>query len=96
MSEVKRESNIELMYEALIHKLAHSACMWHNDSMGDRADCINRAIDDGFIYGVDEAYVLAHMYLEGYIKWGKPINWHSIYEVMWNDIYEETLEEWED
>lgn len=91
------ESNITTYYEALVYSLAKTATTIHNEGTEDRTECVSKAIDERFYKSCDMAYVLAHGFLEGYITWGKEnMPWTALGEVLWNDVYEETLEEWED
>ena len=85
------ESNIEMYYEELIESIAERAF----DDMkngGDEDECIWQAIDDGLIYYCDQAYVVANALQNGFISWGKTIEWDTIIDMLYSDVSEE-LEE---
>lgn len=85
------ESNIEMYYEELIESLAERAYDDMKDG-GDEAECIWNAIDDGLIYYCDQAYVVANALQNGFISWGKTIEWDAIIDMLYSDVSEE-LEE---
>lgn len=82
------ESNIEMYYEELISSLAERA---YDDMKngGDEDGCIWQAIDDGLIYYCDQAYVVANALQNGFISWGKTIEWDTIIDMLYSDVSEE-------
>lgn len=82
------ESNINMYYEELIKDLAERAYDSVKDG-GDDDECIWSAVDDGLIYYADEAYVVAHALQEGFIEWGKTIEWDAITDMLYSDVSEE-------
>ena len=85
------ESNIEMYYEELIESIAERASDDMKDG-GDEDECIWQAIDDGLIYYCDQAYVVANALQNGFINWGKTIEWDAIIDMLYSDVKEE-LEE---
>lgn len=85
------ESNIEMYYEELIESMAERAFDGMKDG-GDEDECIWQAIDDGLIYYCDQAYVVANALYNGFISWGKTIEWDAIIDMLYSDVSEE-LEE---
>lgn len=85
------ESNIEMYYEELIESIAKRAYDDMKDG-GDEDECVWQAIDDGLIYYCDQAYVLANALQNGFISWGKTIEWDAIIDMLYSDVSEE-LEE---
>lgn len=85
------ESNINMYYEELIESIAERA---YDDMKngGDEDECIWQAIDDGLIYYCDQAYVVANALQNGFIEWGKTIEWSDISDMLYSDVSEE-LEE---
>lgn len=82
------ESNIEMYYEELISSLAERAFDDMKDG-GDEDECIWQAIDDGLIYYADQAYVVANALQNGFISWGKTIEWDTIIDMLYSDVSEE-------
>lgn len=82
------ESNIEMYYEELISSLAERAFDDMKDG-GDEVGCIWQAIDDGLIYYCDQAYVVANALQNGFISWGKTIEWDTIIDMLYSDVSEE-------
>ena len=82
------ESNIEMYYEELIENIADRA---YDDMKngGDEDECIWQAIDDGLIYYCDQAYVVANALQNGFISWGKTIEWGAIIDMLYSDVSEE-------
>ena len=82
------ESNIEMYYEELIESIAERA---YDDvkNGGDEDECIWQAIDDGLIYYCDQAYVVANALQNGFISWGKTIEWDAIIDMLYSDVKEE-------
>ena len=82
------ESNIEMYYEELIESIAERA---YDDMKngGDEDECIWQAIDDGLIYYADQAYVVANALQNGFISWGKTIEWDTIIDMLYSDVSEE-------
>lgn len=82
------ESNIEMYYEELIESIAERA---YDDMKngGDEDECIWQAIDDGLIYYADQAYVVANALQNGFISWGKTIEWDAIIDMLYSDVSEE-------
>lgn len=85
------ESNINMYYEELIESLAERAYDSMKDG-GDEDECIWNAVDDGLIYYCDQAYILANALQDGFIEWGKTIEWDAISDMLYSDVSEE-LEE---
>ena len=82
------ESNIEMYYEELIESIAERAYDDMKDG-GDEDECIWQAIDDGLIYYADQAYVVANALQNGFISWGKTIEWDTIIDMLYSDVSEE-------
>ena len=82
------ESNIEMYYEELIESIAERAYDSMKDG-GDEDECIWQAIDDGLIYYCDQAYVVANALQNGFISWGKTIEWDAIIDMLYSDVKEE-------
>ena len=82
------ESNIEMYYEELIESIAERAYDDMKDG-GDEDECIWQAIDDGLIYYADQAYVVANALQNGFISWGKTIEWDAIIDMLYSDVSEE-------
>ena len=82
------ESNIEMYYEELIESLAERA---YDDMKngGDEDECVWQAIDDGLIYYFDQAYIVANALQNGFISWGKTIEWDTIIDMLYSDVKEE-------
>ena len=82
------ESNIEMYYEELIESIAERA---YDDMKngGDEDECVWQAIDDGLIYYFDQAYVVAYALQNGFIEWGKTIEWDAIIDMLYSDVREE-------
>lgn len=82
------ESNIEMYYEELIESIAERA---YDDMKngGDEDECVWQAIDDGLIYYCDQAYVVANALQNGFISWGKTIEWDAIIDMLYSDVSEE-------
>lgn len=84
------ESNIDSYYWELIGSLAERAKDDVKDGgYGDEDECVWSAMDDGLIYYTDQAYVVAHALQEGYVSWGKTIEWDAIIDMLYSDIKEE-------
>lgn len=82
------ESNIEMYYEELISSLAERAFDSMKDG-GDEDECVWNAIDDGLIYYCDQAYVVANALQNGFISWGKTIEWDAIIDMLYSDVSKE-------
>ena len=82
------ESNIEMYYEELIESMAEIAYDDMKDG-GDEDECVWQAIDDGLIYYCDQAYVVANALQNGFISWGKTIEWDTIIDMLYSDVSEE-------
>lgn len=82
------ESNIETYYEEVVSNLAERAYDGMKDG-GDEDECIWQAIDDGLIYYCDQAYVVANALQNGFISWGKTIEWDAIIDMLYSDVSEE-------
>ena len=82
------ESNIEMYYEELISSLAERAFDGMKNG-GDEDECIWQAIDDGLIYYADQAYVVANALQNGFISWGKTIEWDAIIDMLFSVVSEE-------
>ena len=82
------DSNIEMYYEELIESIAERAYDSMKDG-GDEDECIWQAIDDELIYYCDQAYVVANALQNGFIGWGKTIEWDAIIDMLYSDVSEE-------
>ena len=82
------DSNIEMYYEELIESIAERAYDSMEDG-GDEDECIWQAIDDELIYYCDQAYVVANALQNGFISWGKTIEWDAIIDMLYSDVSEE-------
>lgn len=84
------ESNIEMYYEEIVNSLAERAYDSLKDGgYSDEDECIWNAIDDGLIYYCDQAYVVANALQNGFISWGKTIEWDAITDMLYSDVSEE-------
>lgn len=90
MSAEESKSNISSYYEDLVASIAERA-KWSIDdeSYEDEADAIWQAIDDGLMFYCDQGYILAFAVCNGYISWGKPFEWDSVYEMLYGDVMDE-------
>ena len=87
------QSNINSMYEELTYDLADRAKRIHEEQPElDTYECVRQAIDDGFIYGVDEAYAVAHYMINGGFKIGEQVDW----DAFWTDFMEDIANDFED
>ena len=87
------QSNINTMYEGITADLAERAKLIHREQPElDTYDCVRQAIDDGFIYGVDEAYVVAHYMINGGFKFGEQIEW----DLLWEDFTADIIADFEE
>lgn len=84
------QSNINSIYEGIVRDLSQRAKMIMDegslDERRDETEIILKAIDEGLIYGSDEAYVIAHAYIEGLFSWNEQIYWEDILETLIDDI----------
>lgn len=76
-------------YKAVVRDLAERAKLEH----GEKSEKIKRAIDDGFIYTDDKAFVLAQAIEENVIQWGEDIDWMAVEDMLISDISAEMEEE---
>lgn len=83
------ESNINTYYEETIADLAERAKSNLQDGIEDESEAINQAIDDGLIYYVDQAYIVAYYMMTYCPRWGENINWEEVYMMLYDDITEE-------
>lgn len=92
------DSNIILYYESLVSDYADTARRWlksaedNGEEYGydyDENNAVDRTLNDQFIYGTDEAYVLAHAYTNGTFRWGEEVDWTTIYQDLRTDVYNE-------
>ena len=93
------QSNINSMYEELTYDLAERAKLIHEEQPElDHYECVNQAIDEGFIYGCDEAYAVAHYMINGGFKIGEQVDWDDFWSNFLEDVvndFEEMLKQWE-
>ena len=90
------QSNIGMYYEELVESLAERARLNHEEEPElDKRECIMRAIDEGMIYTVDQAYMLAHAVMSGYVEVSNEVDWDKVWAELEDDVYSE-LEDWED
>lgn len=82
------ESNIEMYYEEIVSNLAERAYDGMKNG-GDEDECVWQAIDDELIYYCDQAYVVANALQNGFISWGKTIEWDAIIDMLYSDVSEE-------
>lgn len=88
------QSNINSYYEKFVWSLVERVRLIRKDCENneiefDEDSAINEAIDAGFIYGTDEAYVVAHAMMEGVVSWGDEVNWDELIAMLINDVTEE-------
>ena len=86
---MSERSNIEKYYEELIESIAERVLDYDNINEENEIDYINESIDSGLIFYQDQAYVLAHALLQGYIKFYAEFNWDEIYQMLLDDVSEE-------
>ena len=82
-------SNINSYYEELIESIAERVLDYDDINEENEIDYINEAIDSAFIYYQDQAYVLAHALLEGYVSFYGDFNWDEINQMLFDDVSEE-------
>ena len=82
-------SNINSYYEELIESIAECVLDYDDINEENEIDYINEAIDSKLIYYQDQAYVLAHALLEGYVSFYGDFNWDEIYQMLLDDVIEE-------
>ena len=85
--------NIRKEYDAIIDELAERALLIASENKEESAGaCAMQAIDDGFFYTDDKAYVLAFMLENGVIKWGADVDWQEIMQNVLADVENELIE----
>lgn len=84
------QSNINMYYKELVDSLKERR-EWvvEDDPKIEPFEAEARAMDDGLMYYVDQAYVLAEALMSGRIKWGEPVDWQNIYDMLIEDMNEE-------
>lgn len=88
------ESNVNMYYEGLVESMAERALDNIEDGgYGDEDECIWAAIDDGLMYYIDQAYIVAQGLMNGYITWGKEFDWTELHDMLYTDITKEM--EWQ-
>lgn len=87
------QSNINSMYEELTYDLADRAKRIHEEQPElDHYECVHQAIDEGFIYGCDEAYAVAHYMINGGFKIGEQVDWDEF----WSNFLEDVVNDFEE
>lgn len=88
--------NIRKEYDAIVDELKERAELIASENKElTREECISQALDDGFMWDDDKAYVLAWAVENGTITWGAPVEWWAIEDMLREDIAYE-LERGED
>lgn len=84
------QSNINSMYEGIVRDLSQRAKMIMDegslDERTDETDAILQAIDEGLTYYSDEAYIIAHAFINGLFSWNEQICWDCLLEDLITDI----------
>ena len=83
------QSNINEYYWETIADLAERAKSNMEDGTEDESEAISQAIDDGLIYYVEQAYIIAYYMITYCPKWGDNIEWEEVYMMLYDDITEE-------
>lgn len=74
-------------YYKIVQDLAERAKLIITEGETDKMEAVYQAMDEGFIYSYDEAIVLAHAYLEGYISLRSgTLDWDTVLENLMDDI----------
>lgn len=81
--------NISKEYDAIVAELAERAELVAKDEGGDIDDAIRRALDDGFYYTDDQAYVLAWCVEQHIVEYGREVDWGAVEENLIDDIKKE-------
>lgn len=93
-------SKINEGYQEVINDLAERAVLIHEEQPElDDSECVRQGIDDGFLYGEDQAYTVARAITTGFITWGQAVDWQEVYEMLHADVskdYQDRLESQED
>lgn len=81
------QSNIKMYYEELVEDLKERK-QWaiEDEPSLEPFEAEARAMDDGLMYYADQAYVLAQALMNGTIKWGEPIEWQDVYDMLLEDM----------
>lgn len=78
---------IEENYSALIENIAgYVKCRLEDEDPLE--EIIHEEIDTAYIYTVDRAIALAHYYMENANSY-EPIDWNEVWEMVFNDVYNE-------
>lgn len=82
------ESNINLYYEGLIDSIASQVgCELQQDPEADEWRLVQQAMDTRLFGMVDQAYILAHAYLEGYVTSdSSTLDWDEVWEMVMEDV----------
>lgn len=81
------KSNIDMYYEALIDDLkGRKQWMIEGNLDVEPSEAEARALDDGLMYYVDQAYILAQALMSGRIQWGEEVDWQAIYDMLIEDM----------
>lgn len=84
------QSNINMYYEELVEDLKERKQLEIEAEPGiEPFEAEARTMDDGLMYGVDQAYVLAQALLSGRIEWGKEVDWQDVYDMLIEDMNSE-------
>lgn len=78
--------NIRKEYDGVVGELVERAELILKENGGDIDGAIMQAIDDGFYYDDDRAYVLAWALENGVIEWGRSFDWFVIDDMLREDI----------
>lgn len=91
------QNNICEYYNELVESLAERARLNHEEELEkEREECVFQAINEGMIYGDDQAYMLAYAMIEGTVEQGQPVIWADVWAMLEHDVYEASQNEWED
>ena len=82
------QNNIDVYYEELVDQLKRAA----NENKAEECDdteAVSCAIDNELMGYANQAYVLAYALQSGFIKWGEPVEWGEVYDMLFSDVASE-------
>lgn len=88
---------INKAYSELIEDLADRANTCHQENPEtDRSECVNIALDEGLMYYSDQLIVIAHYFINGNWSWYQPLDWDTLSDELYSDVYSKLAELWEE
>lgn len=81
--------NLNLYYEELISNMRERMQREEKeDPSVEHCEARARAWDEGLMYYQDQACIVAYAIMQGVIKWGEPVNWDDVYNMLCEDMEE--------